>query len=106
MARAGVRRPGYDGNELPAIWPQLHLRPRRPLISSLAGAVLFLRPRRLALGPQLAAFAAAQNIQTSLVIGPQQDAATTATLRTACTAPSAQASIRHGLLRVAPRDEG
>jgi capsular polysaccharide biosynthesis protein len=40
-------------------------------------------PRALALGPQIATFAAAQGIPTALVIGPQQDAAATATLRTA-----------------------
>jgi capsular polysaccharide biosynthesis protein len=38
----------------------------------------------LALGPQLAVFAAAQGIPTTLVIGPQQDPDATATLRTAC----------------------
>lgn len=44
-------------------------------------------PRALALGPQLAVFAAAQGIRTALVIGPQQDAKVTAALRTACAAP-------------------
>jgi capsular polysaccharide biosynthesis protein len=43
-------------------------------------------PRALALGPQLAAFAAASGISTTLVVGPQQDVNVTATLRTACTA--------------------
>jgi len=60
----------------------------------------------LALGPQLAAFAASQNIPTSLVVGPQQDAAATAILRTACAAPPSEASMRHGLLRVTAHDEG
>ena len=62
----------------------------------------------LALGPQLAVFAAEQGIPTSLVIGPQQDAAATAMLRTACAAPLSEASIRqrHGLLRVIAHDEG
>lgn len=60
----------------------------------------------LALGPQLAAFAASQEIPTLLVIGPQQDAAPTATLRTACSAPLSEASRRHGLLRVTAYDEG
>ena len=46
-------------------------------------------PRALALGPQLAIFAASQGIPTALVIGPQQDATVTATLRTACAAPPA-----------------
>jgi capsular polysaccharide biosynthesis protein len=44
-------------------------------------------PRALALGPQLAVFAASQGISTALVIGPQQDATVTAALRTACAAP-------------------
>jgi capsular polysaccharide biosynthesis protein len=62
--------------------------------------------RALALGPQLAAFAASQEIPTALVIGPQQDAAATATLRTACAAPPSEASTRHGLLQVTAYDEG
>ena len=62
-------------------------------------------PRALALGPQLAVFAASQKIPTSLVIGPQQDAAATATLRTACAAPPSEASMHHGLLRVTAYDE-
>jgi capsular polysaccharide biosynthesis protein len=44
-------------------------------------------PRSIALGPQLAAFAASQGLPTILVIGPQQDVNVTATLRTACAAP-------------------
>jgi hypothetical protein len=63
-------------------------------------------PGALALGPQLAVFAASQRIPTSLVIGPQQDAAATATLRTACAAPPSEASLRDGLLRVTAYDEG
>ena len=43
----------------------------------------------LALGPQLAAFAATLGIPTALVVGPQQDANTAAALRTACAAPQA-----------------
>jgi capsular polysaccharide biosynthesis protein len=60
----------------------------------------------MALGPQLAAFAASQEIPTSLVIGPQQDAAATATLRTACAAQLSETSMRHGLLRVTGYNEG
>lgn len=45
-------------------------------------------PRALALGPQLASFAADQGVPTALVVGPQQDTNVTATLRTACGAPS------------------
>jgi capsular polysaccharide biosynthesis protein len=44
-------------------------------------------PGALALGPQLAVFAASQGIPTALVIGPQQDPDVTATLRTACAGP-------------------
>ncbi|HTX27474.1 MAG TPA: Wzz/FepE/Etk N-terminal domain-containing protein [Streptosporangiaceae bacterium] len=44
-------------------------------------------PGALALGPQLATFAASQGISTALVVAPQQDAAVTASLRTACAAP-------------------
>jgi len=43
-------------------------------------------PGALALGPQLASFAAAQGIPTALMIA-QQDATVTASLRTACAAP-------------------
>lgn len=55
-------------------------------------------PRALALGPQMAIFAASQGISTALVIGPQQDAAVTAALRTACAAPPTP-SKRSGHLR-------
>jgi capsular polysaccharide biosynthesis protein len=60
----------------------------------------------LALGPQLAVFAASQGIPTSLVISPQQDAAGTATLRTACAAQLSEAATRHGMLRVVAYDGG
>jgi capsular polysaccharide biosynthesis protein len=60
-------------------------------------------PRALALGPQLAIFAASQGIPTALVIGPQQDPAVTATLRTACAAPPAS-SKRSAHLRVLVAD--
>jgi capsular polysaccharide biosynthesis protein len=43
--------------------------------------------RALALGPQLAVFAASRGIPAALVIGPQQDVSATATLRAACAAP-------------------
>ena len=43
-------------------------------------------PRALALGPQLAIFAASQGIPTVLVIGPQQDA----TVRPRCRPPAAR----------------
>ena len=58
-------------------------------------------PRALALGPQIAAFAASQGISTALVIGPQQDATVTAALRTACSA----APNRAGNLQVHVTDD-
>jgi capsular polysaccharide biosynthesis protein len=60
--------------------------------------------RALALGPQLAAFAAASGISTALVMGPRQDAAATATLRTACSVPPHNAQMRGRPLRVAVAD--
>jgi capsular polysaccharide biosynthesis protein len=107
MARAGFSRPGYDGSDNSLYDDGLaSIYDRDGRYSSLLVLSLSSDTRALALGPQLAAFAAAQNIQTSLVIGPQQDTAATATLRTACSGSSAQESIRHGLLRVAAYDEG
>jgi capsular polysaccharide biosynthesis protein len=52
--------------------------------ASVAIVSLSSDPRALALGPQLAAFAAAQGVPTTLVVGPQQDPYLTATLRMAC----------------------
>ena len=58
--------------------------------------------RALALGPQLAVFAARQGVPTALVIGAGKDARVTAALRTACAAvPSPN---RSGRLRVAVAD--
>jgi capsular polysaccharide biosynthesis protein len=57
--------------------------------------------RALALGPQLAVFAASRGIPTALVVGPQQDVTATATLRAACTAPPAEQSSQ---LRIIVRD--
>jgi capsular polysaccharide biosynthesis protein len=53
-------------------------------------AVLSLSPDRkaLALGPQLAVYAASLGIPTALVVGPQHDENATATLRAACGAPT------------------
>jgi capsular polysaccharide biosynthesis protein len=68
---------------------------------SLGVVSLSSDPGALALGPQLAVFAASQGIPTALVIGPQQDANATAALRTACATPlSASSSERPGLLRL------
>jgi hypothetical protein len=63
-------------------------------------------PGALAQGPQLAVFAASQGIPTSLVVGPQQDPARTATLRTACAAPLSEASNHRGTLRLIAYDGG
>ena len=62
-------------------------------------AVLSLSGDRsaLALGPQLAVFAAAQGIPTALVIGPQQDAGTAAALRAACAAAPGRSGVRGNL---------
>jgi hypothetical protein len=60
-------------------------------------------PGALALGPQLAIFAASQGIPTALVIGPAQDPTVTATLRTACAARFAS-SKRPRHLRVIVSD--
>ena len=57
--------------------------------------------RALALGPQIAAFAASLGVSTVLVIGRQEDASVTATLRVACTA---QPPKRGGNLRVIVAD--
>jgi len=61
-------------------------------------------PGALALGPQLAVFAASQGIPTTLVIGPQQDVKVTATLRTACAVPPPASSKRMSRLRTAVVD--
>lgn len=61
--------------------------------ASLTVLSLCSDPGALALGPQLAAFAAARGIPTTLVVGPQQDANVTATLRMACTA---RTQVREG----------
>lgn len=55
----------------------------------------------LALGPQLAAFAASLGIPTALVVGPQQDVNTAAALRTACAAPQAGSGLRKPLQLIA-----
>jgi len=61
-------------------------------------------PGALALGPQLAVFAASQGIPTTLVIGAQQDVKATATLRTACAVPPPASSKRMSRLRTAVVD--
>ena len=68
-------------------------------------AVLSLSSARgaLALGPQLAVFAASLGIPTTLVIDPQQDANALAQLRAACAAPPS--SRRSSKLQVAVTDD-
>ena len=61
-------------------------------------------PGAVALGPQLAVFAASQGIPTTLVVGPQQDANATATLRTACAVSPAASSRRPSDLRLTVSD--
>lgn len=68
--------------------------------SSLAVVSLASDPGALALGPQLAAFAASVGISTTLVIGPQQDENAVATLRTACAAPLLASPTGRNYLRV------
>jgi capsular polysaccharide biosynthesis protein len=85
--------------------------PNRPFYNGDGGfslAVLSLSsdPRSLALGPQLAVFAASVGIPTALVIGPQHDAGTAATLRTACAAPPSASSKRPSLLHVVVANGG
>ena len=66
-------------------------------------AVLSLSSDRwaLALGPQLAVFAASLGIPTALVVGPQQDANAAATLRLACVPSPSPSPRRSSQLRVA-----
>ena len=72
--------------------------------SSVALLSLSSDPGALALGPQLAGFAASQGIPTALVIGPQQDPDATAALRTACAVPPPASSKRPSHLRTAVSD--
>ena len=73
----------------------------------LSLAVLSLRndPGALSLGPQLAVFAASLGIRTELMIGPQQDANSTATLRAACAGAGSAHPGWSRYLQVTVRDE-
>jgi capsular polysaccharide biosynthesis protein len=71
--------------------------------SSVAVVSLSSDRGALALGPQLAVFAASLGIPTALVIGPQQDANVTAALHAACAAPL-PSPRRSGQLQVAVAD--
>jgi capsular polysaccharide biosynthesis protein len=72
--------------------------------SSLTVLSLSFDPGALALGPQLAVFAAQLGVRTALVIGPQDDVTATAALRTACAAPLPASSQRPSLLQVVLSD--
>jgi hypothetical protein len=74
--------------------------------SSLAVLSFTSDRKALALGPQLASFAASLGIPTALVVGPQQDANATATLRTACAVPPHSPSERMKHLRILVSDDG
>jgi capsular polysaccharide biosynthesis protein len=71
--------------------------------SSIAVLSLASDSGALAMGPQLAVFAASLGIPVSLVIGPQQDPNVTAALRTAC---AEWGRDQHDNLRVAVVDQG
>jgi capsular polysaccharide biosynthesis protein len=58
--------------------------------------------KAIALGPQLAVYAASLGIPTALVVGPQQDENATAVLRAACDAPAPRERLRN--LRVTVSD--
>jgi capsular polysaccharide biosynthesis protein len=64
-------------------------------------------PGALALGPQIAVYAASLGISTALVIGPQQDSGAAATLRAACATPtSSSPNTRPHLQVMAPTNDG
>jgi capsular polysaccharide biosynthesis protein len=72
--------------------------------SSLAVVSLSSDPKALALGPQLAVYAASLGIPTALVISPHGDMIAAATLRTACAATPTGSSKRSDYLRVRVSD--
>lgn len=73
---------------------------------SLAVISLSSDHRALALGPQLAVFAASMGIPTNLFIGPQGDADSAAALRIACASTPSASSGRSRSLRVTVSDDG
>jgi capsular polysaccharide biosynthesis protein len=105
MPRPGFGRPLFNGNGSSS-YDEGRAAMYEGERFSLMVLSLSSDPGALALGPQLAVFAASQNIPTSLVVGSQQDAAATATLRTACASQPFETPIHHGLLRVTTFDEG
>jgi capsular polysaccharide biosynthesis protein len=87
-----------DAYSLRKLMQQLGVANGKP--TSLTVLSLASDPAALALGPQLAAFAAAHGVQTALVLGPQQDSNVTATLYTACGAGEQAASSNGRPLRL------
>jgi hypothetical protein len=73
---------------------------------SVAVVSLSSDPGAVALGPQLAAFAASLGIRTALAIGPQQDTKTAATLRAACNGTASASSDLPRSLRLLVSDDG
>lgn len=73
-------------------------------VYSLAVLSLSHDRKALALGPQLAVFAASIGVPTDLIIGPQQETNATAILRAACAVPPVP-SRRQRNLRVAVSDD-
>ena len=61
-------------------------------------------PVALALGPQIASFAALQGIRTALVVGPQQDDSVPAALRAACAVSPSESRVRSRPLVVAAQN--
>jgi capsular polysaccharide biosynthesis protein len=73
--------------------------------ASLAVISLSSDPGAIALGPQLAIYAATLGIPTELVIGPQQDVDATASLRAACAVPTALPPESAGELKIVVEDQ-
>jgi capsular polysaccharide biosynthesis protein len=96
MGDHGFGRNGYNGNGSGLAMGDKSF--------SLLVLSLSSDPGALALGPQLAVFAATQGIRTALVVGPQQDTSATATLRTACETQMPAASTHNGLFRAIASD--
>jgi hypothetical protein len=74
--------------------------------SSIAVLSLSSDPAALAIGPQLAAFAASAGIVTALVAGPQQDTGAAAPLCAACAAWPPPSADRSGRVRAAVAERG
>jgi capsular polysaccharide biosynthesis protein len=72
---------------------------------SVAVLSLSTDARALALGPQLAAFAASLGIRTALVVTPHPEAGFSAALQTACAAPVPEGSRRSADLQVVVGDQ-